>query len=104
MSQNTVREVSAAERPMRRRRRRPRKEGLGGTYDPAPLMALFHNADDHEVARRLGVSRSAVRFWRTGGRRISATAADEITIRLGLHPVLLWPEWGTTGSGPEGEP
>lgn len=76
------------------RRRRPRSEGLGGTYDPAPLMALFHNADDYEIAQRLGVSRSAVRFWRTGDRRISAGVADEITIRIGLHPVLLWPEWG----------
>lgn len=74
-------------------RRRSRHDQLGGLYDPAPILALFHGAVDEEVADRLGVSLSAVQRWRTGTRRIRAQTADELAIHIGLHPVLIWPEW-----------
>jgi hypothetical protein len=61
-----------------------------------PLLRLLHldNADSvTEVSRLAGIDRSGFhRTLRDG--RIGYIAADQIAIRLGLHPILIWgDEW-----------
>lgn len=49
-----------------------------------------------KFAQMAGVSISAAMKWRHLGR-IPRDAADDVAIGLGLHPVMLWPEWLTDG-------
>jgi hypothetical protein len=65
------------------------------SYDPTPILARFPaDASSQEVASYLDVSQSLIRYWRCGRRRLSEETADRIAIRLGLHPLNIWPEWG----------
>jgi len=66
------------------------------TFDPIRLIARYCNQGmtDREIAEELGVSIRTVQGWRSGRQRLTRTRADELAIGLGLHPVLLWPEWG----------
>lgn len=77
---------------------------LDTLLDPSPLLrfaevrlravapstvAPGHLVGLHEL---LGTSPEQVRRWRKG-QRISRLAADRAACRLGLHPLLIWPEW-----------
>ena len=65
------------------------------SFDPRPILARFHpDLHDREIAEQLGVSWRTIQNWRGGQRRLTSKRADELAIALGLHPVLLWPEWG----------
>ena len=46
---------------------------------------------DKVRAARLGVGPKQLYRWRENG--LTWVAADRVAIRLGVHPVLLWPEW-----------
>ena len=79
------------------------------TLDPAPVLKLARlklgedgwRADctqDHlkmvdgapRIAELCGVSVGTVARWVGGSRRLSHRTADEVAIRLGLHPCLIW--------------
>lgn len=53
------------------------------------LLARSRCASIAELARRAGVSEGSLRAarWRGG---LSVRKADELAVRLGLHPVLVW--------------
>lgn len=61
-------------------------------YDPAPILAYFRGERDLHIARHLGVDHTTIGNWRSGARLMSSTA-DRVAIRLGLHPINIWPEW-----------
>jgi hypothetical protein len=58
-------------------------------YDP--------NMDDETLAEVFGVVRSTVCSWRNDGRNLSPYDADKYAIRIGLHPCLVWDDWGEPG-------
>ena len=66
------------------------------TFDPRPILARheFVHLLDREIGEQLGVSSRTIQNWRGGKRRLSRKRADELAVGLGLHPVLIWPEWG----------
>jgi plasmid maintenance system antidote protein VapI len=68
------------------------------TFPSDPVVALlderFHS--DRAAAEHLGVARETILRWRNEGVRIGGTLADVIAIKLGRHPVELWPEWPET--------
>jgi len=66
------------------------------SYDPAPVLDRreYLHLLDREIAEQLGVTTGTIRNWRSGRRRLTRKRADELAIGLGLHPVLIWPEWG----------
>lgn len=43
------------------------------------------------LSDRLHVDRHTVYRWQREG--LSVYQADRVAIRLGLHPVLIWPQW-----------
>jgi hypothetical protein len=45
------------------------------------------------IARRTGTDRQNIYRWNARG--IDAYQADAIAVRLGLHPVVIWPDWFT---------
>ena len=63
------------------------------------LIAQFsNNPDEHRVsissiALRCGVSRQTATRWRNEG--IPLFAADKLAIRLGVHPLIIWPTFHT---------
>ena len=69
---------------------------MSATFDPSPILDRFAGNKDRDTADILGVGVHTVRSWRTGRRRIKATAADRLAVGLGLHPAELWPEWWGT--------
>ena len=56
-----------------------------------PLGAAAGTTTNAALARRLGVSVRTV--WRWNHHGLSDTQADHGAIALGLHPVLVWPDW-----------
>ena len=59
----------------------------GPTYAMPPV-----DLTNREIGLLMGVSRSAVANLRNRG--LTRYRADEFATRvLGLHPVLVWPEW-----------
>lgn len=71
-----------------------------GRYDPTPavrqarlaLLAADQPANLTNIAEMLGVDRRSVHRYATGAR-LDRIAADRLAVRLGLHPLNLWPEW-----------
>lgn len=63
------------------------------TFDPAPILADFPGRSSTELAEILNVTPCTIRGWRTGRRRLKVEKADELAIRIGTHPALLWPDW-----------
>jgi len=68
----------------------------------APLEDLARSLHDEEqdewsnnvFAEACGVSNRAVGRWRAAGGVIPWTTADIAAIKLGFHPLLIWPdEW-----------
>jgi hypothetical protein len=49
---------------------------------------------DDWLAEAFKVDRSTVLRWRSGRCRWSVYQADRYAIRAGLHPMIVWPEWG----------
>ena len=43
------------------------------------------------VARRTGVSRQTVYRWATSG--VPIWTADRIAVRMGVHPIMIWPHF-----------
>lgn len=81
--------------------RRPR----GDYVDSAPLLEIAERrarAANHDPARPdwlgvdvagvLGTSKRQVARWRAGAR-IQWINADRLAVRLGMHPLEIWPEW-----------
>lgn len=66
---------------------------LTRVLDPTPLVSVIEKVgeSDLEIARRLGVHATTIRRWRTGQHRVDLFDADRYAIRLGWHPVELWP-------------
>jgi len=69
----------------------------------APLEALakgryFESDDNHgawsnnKFAEMVGVSNRAIGRWRAGGDLIPWASADIAAVRLGFHPMSVWPE------------
>jgi hypothetical protein len=54
-----------------------------------PLTSRYENMS--ALARALGADRAQVGRWERTG--VSPCTADRLAIRLGFHPVELWPEW-----------
>ena len=48
-----------------------------------------------ELAQQVGVPVTRVRHWHRTGH-VGWDTADEIAIRLGYHPAVLWPNWINT--------
>lgn len=62
----------------------------GRRLSVAPLLERFEgNASD--LARAAGVNASAVTRWKERG--LSLAQADDIAVRLGLHPMEVWPDF-----------
>jgi hypothetical protein len=78
-----------------------RERTFTNLFDPAPVMAQLRGLTDREAAERIGADRQMVNFWRNGRRRMTEETADRAACALGLHPTLLWPEWGTTKHCPK---
>ncbi len=74
------------------------------TFDATPLLRQATLAVEEpsltgeQLAVALGTSRQQVRRWQAGGR-LQEETADRAAVALGLHPVMIWPEWweATTG-------
>lgn len=62
------------------------------TYDAVPLLELARCETDQITAEALGVSLRTIRRWRAGGN-VDHRMADELAIRIGSHPLLVWPHW-----------
>lgn len=69
-------------------------------WPAAPLIAHAVNEtrrhhDDGaticDLAHRLGVTRRTVQRWRTTG--LTDVSADHAAVRLGAHPLEIWPDW-----------
>jgi len=64
----------------------------------APIVELIVGRWDDDgqipatrIGLRLGVTREQVHRWRYKGLGIDQ--ADALAVRLGLHPVEIWPDW-----------
>jgi hypothetical protein len=51
----------------------------------------------HQLAIRLGVTHRRARKWNQHG--LSEAHADRLATRLGTHPRLVWPTWGSGLAG-----
>lgn len=60
--------------------------------DPGRYGAYIEAGDDTRASELLAVSRKTLCRWRAG-QLLSIEYADHCAIRLGLHPVDLWPNW-----------
>lgn len=49
----------------------------------------------HELATRSGISRKSFQRYERNG--MDAFQADRVAIRLGFHPVEIWPTWFDDG-------
>jgi hypothetical protein len=58
-------------------------------YAFVPQAVYGHNNDG--LAATLGLPVTTVRKWSTQG--LSTLQADEVAIRLGLHPSAIWGDW-----------
>lgn len=63
----------------------------------ADSRKYIHTGTEHRVhvgaiAKRCNVDPETVYRWRTAGR-IPWYTADEVAIRLGVHPLVIWPEF-----------
>lgn len=58
-------------------------------FSADPLIDRFGSVS--AFARALGVDRANATRWRRDG--IPVDTADCIAVRLGWHPVEIWPEW-----------
>jgi hypothetical protein len=47
--------------------------------------------NDGEIAAQLGIARGNVYYYRKAG--LTLNMADRLAIGMGLHPILVWPEW-----------
>jgi hypothetical protein len=63
-------------------------------YPTENLMVLFPaELTDKTVALMLGVNRVTVGKWRREPQMISEWYADALAIKMGLHPIEIWPNW-----------
>lgn len=60
-------------------------------YPLAALERRLGTVSDAETALRLGVCRRTVVRWRHAG--LTDVQADQVAIRCGMHPALVWPGW-----------
>jgi len=58
-------------------------------YPAAPLIAMFD--DIPTAAHVMATTERTIHRWVTGG--LSPVTADQAAVRVGLHPVDLWPTW-----------
>lgn len=83
---------------------RPRQQGRRFPFEPIERFASIEvrkrstSADSVgltvAVAELLGVTDRTVWRWRQTG--LMRSTADEVAIRLDLHPGLVWPDWWTS--------
>lgn len=59
---------------------------------PEGLGSKHPEVSDAALGVRLGVTHDVVQQYRKRG--LSWVQADELACRVGLHPVLVWPQWG----------
>jgi lambda repressor-like predicted transcriptional regulator len=86
---------------------RARRRGqVSAGLDPAPLLAHLAVrslaeldkatcsgvAEMRAMATVAGVSRRTLYRWRSGAR-VSERHADRCAVALGLHPLLIWPDF-----------
>lgn len=60
-------------------------------YPLAPLIAITHAQDLHQLARQLGLTHRHLRRMQAQG--LQDREADRYAIRLGHHPSHIWPNW-----------
>lgn len=65
--------------------------GSSTRFSAEPLIDRYGGVS--ALARALGVDRANATRWRRNG--IPMDTADRIAVRLGWHPVEIWPEWYT---------
>lgn len=63
--------------------------GCSTRFSLEPLIDRYGGVS--ALARALGVHRANATRWRRDG--ITMNTADRIAVRLGWHPVEIWPEW-----------
>lgn len=60
--------------------------------EAGPLLTLARADTAQLTAEALGVSRRTVERWKAGGN-VDPRRADELAVRIGTHPLLIWPHW-----------
>lgn len=55
-----------------------------------PLWAYLRPENSAELSVMLGVNDTAVRRWMCDG--VPLSRCDEVAVRIGLHPILIWGE------------
>jgi hypothetical protein len=57
-----------------------------------PIVALYPQHTDNELADELGVTRRQVQRYRAQG--LSLWTADSVACAVDYHPEVLWSDWG----------
>jgi hypothetical protein len=57
------------------------------------LEKLGIDQDASLLAEIVGVERHTIVRWRNAGSNFTWFQADEIAVRLGYHPMEIWPNW-----------
>lgn len=68
-----------------------------GRFPFSPVESFVAHLSSQEIADLIGCERSSVRHWRRGTRMLTVWKADEFACALGLHPLLLWPDFMEAG-------
>lgn len=70
----------------------PVLEAALGSWEGSAIAGggIFHTRVD-QAARELGIDRQMIYRWQRDG--LGIYQADAIAIRLGRHPVAIWPDW-----------
>jgi hypothetical protein len=68
-----------------------------GVFPFGPVDAQVAHLSSRDVAELIGCESSCVRHWRRGARLLTVAKADAFACALGLHPLLLWPDFAETG-------
>lgn len=69
------------------------RHNLAPLYEAADIIETDRDARAR-LAVACGVSRRTIERWHAAGS-LSAASADKAAIGLRLHPLLIWPHWGT---------
>ena len=63
-------------------------------FDTKALLAKFPpHATSEVIADVLGVKPATIERWRCTVCNLEFTRADEMAIRIGLHPCEIWDNW-----------
>ena len=73
--------------------RPPKPPKFVSFLSPIPLMRLFREEETNaQIAEKLNLNIHTVSNYRNNKVAIRFSIADEIAVRLGLHPISIWGE------------